>query len=215
MIWVTSSLAAEIWFKKHKSGSCLKFYWKHVPDVTSLTDVASREKAVCVEGICSKCQGLGREGVMKGCTGWSQVWEHQCHWATKGCLGSSVGPPGSWGFGFCRAPGGLWFGTSKAKGSKENLQTALFWHDWTEQWAVWRVWEKTFINLGLLLVCPRFAEHGKGLLQLYTSVSPLTASFCILLFSITVGILQSGITDTSTNSRNGPKWWSLRVTRKN
>lgn len=50
---------------------------------------------------------------------------------------------------------------------------------------------------------------------LHISVSPLTASFCVLLFSITVGILQSGITATSTSSCNGPEWWSLWVARKN
>lgn len=41
----------------------------------------------------------------------------------------AVGPPGSWGFGFCRAPRGLWFSTSKGKGSKENFQAMGFWHD--------------------------------------------------------------------------------------
>ena len=41
----------------------------------------------------------------------------------------AVGPPGSWSFSFCKAPGRLWFSTSKGKGSKENFQATGFWHE--------------------------------------------------------------------------------------
>lgn len=197
MIWVTSSLAAWVWFKKHKSGSCLKFYWKHVPDVTRLTHVASREKAVRVQCICSKCQGLGREGGRKGAQAGDRSGSTRAVGPPRAAWGllamKAVGLPGSWGFGFCRAPGGLQFSTSKGKGSKENFQATRF--------LAWPRQSDGGFERKLLFICvcylyvPVLVSMGRDccLIQhdlklvwllcfwkaaLCISVSPLTVPFC-------------------------------------